>query len=453
MFKKYHVHTREAKPRFTQPVRSGIIDWSSGCIGCVTCVKKVCPQNAYELRLIDPVTLQDNLDAVCADCFRCVQSCPQRLIQKTLNPEYESLGDEYWTPKIISATWDQATTGKIPVSGAGYGGPFSGPGFDAMWTDMSEIVRPTRDGIHGREYISTAIQLGRRRLHLGFDAEGRLTTPVPPLRELQLPMVFTLPPGIPFGPNVIEGVARAAVELDTLFLAPAGMADGDNVVPIENEVPAEVPELLWLTGSAASPETAARLADEHPQAIVGFAFDFDAGAAKKALAMVEAGAGVLHLRADDHGRTPDGTFIKEAVREVHLALVGETLRDQVTILVSGGLAMAEHVAKVIICGADGVVVDWPLLLALECRYCRSCRPAACPVAISDVRPTWAAQRIMNLIGAWRDQLLEVMGAMGIREIRRLRGEVGRAMFYEELEAEIFAPIFGQKTAAQAPAEG
>ena len=31
------------------------------------------------------------------------------------------------------------------------------------------------------------------------------------------------------------------------------------------------------------------------------------------------------------------------------------------------------------------------------------------------------------------QLIEVMGAMGMREARRLRGDVGRAMFYEELE--------------------
>jgi len=32
------------------------------------------------------------------------------------------------------------------------------------------------------------------------------------------------------------------------------------------------------------------------------------------------------------------------------------------------------------------------------------------------------QRIINLMGAWHSQLLEVMGAMGIREARRLRGE-------------------------------
>jgi len=37
-----------------------------------------------------------------------------------------------------------------------------------------------------------------------------------------------------------------------------------------------------------------------------------------------------------------------------------------------------------------------------------------------------------------------MGAMGIREIRRLRGEVGRVMFFNDLERECFAPIFGQR---------
>ncbi|MEJ2071003.1 MAG: hypothetical protein P8X58_11460 [Syntrophobacterales bacterium] len=101
---------------------------------------------------------------MCKNCFRCVQGCPRELVVKTLSPQYESLGDEYWTPEILLSTWYQAETGKIPVSGAGYGGPFAGDGFDGIWTDMSEIVRPTRDGIHGREYISTAIDLGRHPL-------------------------------------------------------------------------------------------------------------------------------------------------------------------------------------------------------------------------------------------------------------------------------------------------
>jgi hypothetical protein len=42
-----------------------------------------------------------------------------------------------------------------------------------------------------------------------------------------------------------------------------------------------------------------------------------------------------------------------------------------------------------------------------------------------------------------------MGAMGMREIRRLRGEVGRAMFFEDLERDSFGPIFGRRKERQA----
>jgi len=53
-------------------------------------------------------------------------------------------------------------------------------------------------------------------------------------------------------------------------------------------------------------------------------------------------------------------------------------------------------------------------------------------------------RMRNLIAAWHLQLIELMGAMGMREARRLRGDVGRAMFFEELEEEIFGTLFGSK---------
>jgi glutamate synthase domain-containing protein 2 len=101
------------------------------------------------------------------------------------------------------------------------------------------------------------------------------------------------------------------------------------------------------------------------------------------------------------------------------------------------------VAKAIICGADAVVVDIPLLLALECRICLRCEQGLpCPVEIENVHPKWGKTRIINLMAAWRNQLLEVLGAMGLREVRRLRGEVGRAMFFEDLEAQTFGKLFG-----------
>ena len=34
--------------------------------------------------------------------------------------------------------------------------------------------------------------------------------------------------------------------------------------------------------------------------------------------------------------------------------------------------------------------------------------------------------------------------MGIREVRRLRGETGRAMFFEDLERDSFGRLFGKR---------
>ena len=134
-------------------------------------------------------------------------------------------------------------------------------------------------------------------------------------------------------------------------------------------------------------------------------------------------------------------FIKERMREIHLHLVEKGVRDQITLIAGGGIAMAEHVAKLIICGADLLSVDIPLLVAMECRVCRRCKEGiACPVELDSVDPVWGAGRIRNLMAGWHNQLLEILGAMGIREVRRLRGEMGRAMFFEDLEKDIFAAL-------------
>ncbi len=134
------------------------------------------------------------------------------------------------------------------------------------------------------------------------------------------------------------------------------------------------------------------------------------------------------------------------IREIHLALVADAVRQKINLVFSGGIAMAEHVAKAIICGADGVVADRPLLLAMECRLCGRCTKGfSCPVKLDEPFDTaWGTRRIVNLMGAWHSQLIELMGAMGIREARRLRGEVGRSMWFEDLEREHFGPIFGER---------
>ena len=131
----------------------------------------------------------------------------------------------------------------VPVSGAGYRGPFTGTGFDGMWTDMSEIVRPTRDGIHGREYINTSIDLGRKLNHLVFSPEGQLLSKVPDTVEISLPIIFDMP-AEKLSPHIKLAMVRAAAELNTFVIMPVAdiTADfekhGDNIIP--RLTPAEI---------------------------------------------------------------------------------------------------------------------------------------------------------------------------------------------------------------------
>ena len=123
------------------------------------------------------------------------------------------VGDDYWTADMINSTWAQSHTGKIPVSGAGYRGRFVGEGFDSMWTDMSEIVRPTRDGIHGREYINTMVELSRRPMRLKFNPDMSLAMDLPPILEIPIPVMFQQPDFGVLSETVLLSMARAAAVL------------------------------------------------------------------------------------------------------------------------------------------------------------------------------------------------------------------------------------------------
>jgi ferredoxin len=453
---KYHIKSTEVLSRFQAITRSGVIAWEEGCLKCRRCVKKDCVYKVYEKRGLEARQMLESLDTVCKDCFRCVQGCPNRLIHKGLNPQYKALGDHYWTPEIISALWSQAESGRIPVSGAGYGGPFSGSGFDAMWTDMSEIVRPTRDGIHGREYINTTVDMGRKVMALEFDAAGKIITMVPTLVEIPLPIIFDMLLWSPRRGQITLALLEAAQAIETFVIvrqsemSPAVerylshvilYADGD-VQGLSNELVKQL-AIIEIPDGGHVMEAQRLLKEKNPKAIVSIRMELNPRASERVTRLTQEGAEVLHLIADEYGmeKGEKPLFIKERMREIHGALIEKGLRDQVTLIASGGIAMAEHMAKIIICGADALGVDIPLLVAMECRVCRRCKEGvACPVELEGVDPVWGAGRIKNLVAAWHNQLLEILGAMGIREARRLRGEMGRAMFFEDLEKEIFAPM-------------
>jgi hypothetical protein len=462
MPKKFHITPSPTPPRFTPVGRSGIIDWEEDCLKCGTCVKKRCLYNVYKDRTFDFRTMVDSIDYTCKNCFSCIQNCPRGVLSKTINPEFLKMGDDYWKPEMILTNWFQAETGKIPVSGAGYRGPFSGPGYDSMWTDMSEIVRPTRDGIHGREYISTAIDIGRKNHRLEFDAAGEVDLNIPPLVETQVPVLFNVLPFGNLGKEINLSIARAAQQvqvlaylaaqdydasfepyLNHLILLSAG--DGSDIpAALRNSV-----RMVELIYDATVMDSVRGLKAAHPNLVVSVRVPLDGRAKAIAMELTRSGVEVIHLVADYQGNVHfDGgapQFVKDVVRDIHLQLVTECLRDEVTLLASGGIALAEHVPKALICGADGVAIDLPLLIGLECRVCKRClQGKSCPVELEKIESDYGSRRLVNLMCAWWSQLIEIMGAMGIRDVRRVRGEAGRAMFFEDLERDTFGALFGEK---------
>ncbi len=465
MPKKYSIHTKAAPPRFYPVGKYGTIEFRENCAGsCRECVKKKCVYDIFKDNYLHMSKMEEpEYLYTCNSCFRCIQECTKGIFSRVINPEYREIGDEYWTPDVLNRTWYQAHTGGIPVSGAGYRGPFVGKGFDSMWTDMSEIVRPTRDGIHGREYINTCIELSRRPERLAFNENGDLAIDVKPILEIPLPILFQQPAFGVLSKDVLVSMINAAKTIGTKMFLKASeiyedlMDEGPVLIPlVKKDDFKNYPQLLSrveMVELAYEPGVETILPDlklMNPNLVVsiGVPLSADLDVAKICTELSRADIDTLHIYADSHGRqlnADNPRFIKDMLRDIHVALVEASTRQQINIIASGGICLAEHVNKSIICGADGVSIDLPLILAMECRMCGRCEQGlSCPVELEKIEPAYGENRIVNLMGAWQNQILEMLGAMGLREARRLRGEVGRSMWFEDLEKESFAPIFGER---------
>ena len=368
-------------------------------------------------------------------------------------------GDAYWTAEIISQTWYQAETGRIPISGAGYGGKFAGPGFEGIWLDMSEIVRPTRDGIHGREYISTQVDLGGGEMALKFSRNGLLETVLPPAVRLPLPIILgPLAVSLP-GRGAIQAMTSAASRLETLAMIYPDDFDDDIADFADWLAPRISYDTLDLIPSTWKPryfeieeeksaktiETWREVSRRWPGAVIAARLPFSKAAGDIVESWVDAGIPVIHLYADDIGEDLDSRHLVDAIREIHLRLVESAKRDLVTLVVSGGIAAAEHVAKSIACGADLVAIDFAMQIAWGCALWAD--KAKCSAEKEPLDPEWGSQRLVNLMSAWRDQILEALGAMGMREVRRLRGEIGRTIWHRTEESS-FRTFMGENRPAK-----
>ena len=137
------------------------------------------------------------------------------------------------------------------------------------------------------------------------------------------------------------------------------------------------------------------------------------------------GTGAAPTRIRDNVGIP----IELALAAVDQRLRDEGIRNNVSLVVGGSIRSAADVVKAVALGADACYIATAALLALGCHLCRTCQSGKCnwgiatqrPDLVKRLNPDYGSERLFNLMTAWRHEIMEIMGGMGINSIEALRG--------------------------------
>lgn len=154
------------------------------------------------------------------------------------------------------------------------------------------------------------------------------------------------------------------------------------------------------------------------------------------------GTGAAPTRIRDNVGIP----IELALSACDQRLREEGIRNHVSLIAGGSIRSAADVVKAIALGADACYVATAALLALGCHLCRTCQAGQCnwgiatqrPELVKRLDPEVGSERLIRLMNAWRHEIKELMGGMGINSIEALRGNrlMLRGIHLTEKELEI-----------------
>ena len=153
--------------------------------------------------------------------------------------------------------------------------------------------------------------------------------------------------------------------------------------------------------------------------------------------IARSGADIIAIDGFRGGTGAAPTIIRDNVGipiELALACVDQRLRDEgirsnVSLVVGGSIRSAADVVKAVAFGADACYVATAALLALGCHLCRTCQSGKCnwgiatqrPELVKRLNPETGSERLIHLMTAWKHEIKELMGGMGINSIEALRG--------------------------------
>jgi glutamate synthase domain-containing protein 2 len=148
----------------------------------------------------------------------------------------------------------------------------------------------------------------------------------------------------------------------------------------------------------------------------------------------EAGTGAAPVVASNNLGIPTLPALVQAVR----SLEDMGVKDEVSLIVSGGIKDGADVAKAIALGADAVAIGTGAMVAMGCTVCLRCHEGRCAFGIGTQDPELrsrldidqAAQRVANYIQAMTYEAVIIAKAAGKTKLHSMEREDLRSLTLE-----------------------
>jgi glutamate synthase domain-containing protein 2 len=148
----------------------------------------------------------------------------------------------------------------------------------------------------------------------------------------------------------------------------------------------------------------------------------------------QGGTGAAPVMATSHLGIPAMPALVQAVK----TLEDMGMKDQVSLIISGGIKDGADIAKALALGADAVAIGTGAMVAMGCRVCLRCHTGVCGFGIGTQKPEYrakldidaAAERVANYIIGMTNEAVLLAKAAGKTKLKNLEREDLRAMTLE-----------------------